>query len=172
MDCSPTGSSVHGTSQARILEWVAIYFSRGSPWPRDRTCISYIGRPILYHWATWEAQKLSLEDVEKNILLGFWGHNSLWYKNTFQFNHRDRWQKKKSQSSFLLISVSFDLWLALANEMLAEMMHMLEMDSQTEVSFSLCLCHHHETMPQLAHWRVKDKSKLGPPGIPDEAIKD
>ena len=30
MDCSPTGSSVHGTSQARILEWVAISFSRGS----------------------------------------------------------------------------------------------------------------------------------------------
>ena len=35
-------SSVHGTSQARILEGVAISFSRGSSWPRDRTCISYI----------------------------------------------------------------------------------------------------------------------------------
>ena len=30
MDCSPPGSSVHGTSQARILEWVAISYSRGS----------------------------------------------------------------------------------------------------------------------------------------------
>ena len=35
MDCSPLGSSVHGISQARILEWIAISFSRGSSWPRD-----------------------------------------------------------------------------------------------------------------------------------------
>ena len=41
MDCSPPGSSVHGILQARILEWVAISFSRGSSWPRDRTCIPY-----------------------------------------------------------------------------------------------------------------------------------
>ena len=37
MDCSPPGSSVHGIFQARLLEWVAISFSRGSSWPRDRT---------------------------------------------------------------------------------------------------------------------------------------
>ena len=36
-DCSLPGSSVHGTLQARILEWVAISFSRGSSRPRDRT---------------------------------------------------------------------------------------------------------------------------------------
>ena len=41
MDCSPPGSSVHGISQARILEWVAISSSRGSSQPRDQTCISY-----------------------------------------------------------------------------------------------------------------------------------
>ena len=35
MDCSPPGSSVHGFLQARILEWVAISFSRGSSQPRD-----------------------------------------------------------------------------------------------------------------------------------------
>ena len=51
MDSSPPGSSVYGISQARILEWVAIPFSRGSPWPRDQTRISCIGRQILYHWA-------------------------------------------------------------------------------------------------------------------------
>ena len=39
-DCSPPGSSVHQTSQARILEWVAISFSRGSCWPRDWTHLS------------------------------------------------------------------------------------------------------------------------------------
>ena len=37
MDSSPPGSSVHGILQARILEWVAILFSRGSFQPRDRT---------------------------------------------------------------------------------------------------------------------------------------
>ena len=35
MDCSPPGSSVHGIVQARILEWVAVSFSRGSSQPRD-----------------------------------------------------------------------------------------------------------------------------------------
>ena len=55
MDCGPLGSSVHGISQARILEWVAVPSSRESFWPRDRTCISCIGRWILYHWATGEA---------------------------------------------------------------------------------------------------------------------
>ena len=54
MDCSPPGSSVHGISQERTLEWVAIYFSRGSSWPTDRTLISCIGRRVLCHWATRE----------------------------------------------------------------------------------------------------------------------
>ena len=39
-DCSPPGSSVHGVSQARILEWVAMPSSRESSQPRDRTCVS------------------------------------------------------------------------------------------------------------------------------------
>ena len=42
MDCSPPGSSVHGILQARILEWVAIPFSRGSSWTRDWTWVSFI----------------------------------------------------------------------------------------------------------------------------------
>ena len=54
MDCSPPGSSVHGISQARILEWIVIFFSRGSSQARDRTCTSCTGRWILYHWATRE----------------------------------------------------------------------------------------------------------------------
>ena len=40
MDCSPPGSSVHGILQARIQEWVAIPFSRGSSLPRDQTQVS------------------------------------------------------------------------------------------------------------------------------------
>ena len=67
MDCSPPGSSVHGISQARILVCVAISFFRGSSPPRDRTCISCIGRSILCHWATGEAwhhlHQLKMGDV-------------------------------------------------------------------------------------------------------------
>ena len=48
MDCSPPGSSVDGISQARILEWVAISFTRVSSWPRYQTYISCFGRKILY----------------------------------------------------------------------------------------------------------------------------
>ena len=58
MDCSPPGSSVHGILQARILEWVAISFSRGSSWLRDQihsSCGSCPGRWILYHWTAEEA---------------------------------------------------------------------------------------------------------------------
>ena len=40
VDCSSPGSSVQGIFQARILEWVAISFSRGSSWPRDWTQVS------------------------------------------------------------------------------------------------------------------------------------
>ena len=47
MDCSPPGSSVHGTLQARILKWVAIPFSRLSSWPRHWTGSLHC-RPILY----------------------------------------------------------------------------------------------------------------------------
>ena len=39
MDCSPPGFSVHGVLQARLLEWVAISFSRGSSQPRDWTWV-------------------------------------------------------------------------------------------------------------------------------------
>ena len=49
MDCSPPRPSVHGISQARILEWDAISFSRGSSQPRDGTHVSSTGRLILYH---------------------------------------------------------------------------------------------------------------------------
>ena len=60
-DCSPPGSSVRGNSQARGLEWVAIFFSTGPSRSRDWTyvsCISCIGRWILYQCATWEARNL------------------------------------------------------------------------------------------------------------------
>ena len=59
VDCIPPGSSVHRIIQARILEWVAISSSKGSFQPRDGTCVSCIGRQILFHWTTWEARRVS-----------------------------------------------------------------------------------------------------------------
>ena len=57
IDCSPLDSAVHGLLQAKIVEWVAISSSRGSSWPRDQTHVSWTGRQILYHWATWESSR-------------------------------------------------------------------------------------------------------------------
>ena len=54
MDCSLLRSSVHGIFQAKVLEWVAISFSRGSSWPRDWTQVSRtVGRRFTV-WATRE----------------------------------------------------------------------------------------------------------------------
>ena len=47
-DCSLPGSSIHEILHARILEWVAIPFTKGSTWLRDQTWLSYIARQILY----------------------------------------------------------------------------------------------------------------------------
>ena len=48
MDCNPLGSSVHEIFQAKMLEWVAIPFSKRSSQPRDQTCLPH-HRQILYH---------------------------------------------------------------------------------------------------------------------------
>ena len=56
VDCSPPDSSVHGILQARILEWVAMPFSRGSSPPRDWTHISYVS----LHWQAGSLPPLPL----------------------------------------------------------------------------------------------------------------
>ena len=61
MDCSLPGSSVHGIFQARILEWVVISFSRGSPKPRDRTWASHIAGRGFTLWATREVRVRSVQ---------------------------------------------------------------------------------------------------------------
>ena len=82
MDGNPMSlpdSSVHGILQARILEWVAIFSSRGSSQPRDRThisCVSCVGRRMLYHCATWGALCESYR--ERHVF---------WMLNPFIFTH-------------------------------------------------------------------------------------
>ena len=55
MDYSPPGSSVRGILQARIVEWVAIPFSRRSSQPRNWTWFSCLADRYFTVWATWEA---------------------------------------------------------------------------------------------------------------------
>ena len=54
MDCSLPGSSIHGIFQARVLDWVAISFSRRSFQPRDQTQVSHIVGKHFTVWATRE----------------------------------------------------------------------------------------------------------------------
>ena len=58
-DCSPPGSSVHG-----ILEWVAIFFSRGSSWPRDQTRVSHTAGKFFTIWAIQEVNCRALNQKE------------------------------------------------------------------------------------------------------------
>ena len=60
VDCSPSGSSIRGILQARILEWTAISFSRGSYRPRDRTQVSRIAGRCFNLWATSQKYYLLL----------------------------------------------------------------------------------------------------------------
>ena len=62
MDYSPQGSSVHGISQARILEWVAISCPRRSSWLRDWTLVSCAAGRFLTKWATREAPFLFITE--------------------------------------------------------------------------------------------------------------
>ena len=96
MDCSPLGSS-----PATILEQVAISSSRGSSRPSDQTCISCIGRWILYHWATWEIQekiysnKFSLKNMEGNQWNGKCHRNRRKKWNSWE-NSENRRQKQNN----------------------------------------------------------------------------
>ena len=84
MDCSPPGSSVHGILQARILEWVAISFSRGSSWSRNWTWVSCIAGRLFTDWATRKTYNCSAVTLFKStikwsrkIILALWVWGSL-----------------------------------------------------------------------------------------------
>ena len=87
MDYSLLGSSVHGILQARILECIAIPFSRGSFWPRDRTWLSCTAGTFLTFWATrgtfteGSAPSLTCKLSWSCLLRETWPH-----PNSFQLN--------------------------------------------------------------------------------------
>ena len=67
LDCSQPGSSVHGISQARILEWVAVSFSRGSSQPRWNQCLLH-----------GQADSLPLSHQER-LIQHIWHHFIYWF---------------------------------------------------------------------------------------------
>ena len=95
MDCSPPGFSVHGIFQARVLEWVAISFSRGSSWPQDRTKVSCIAGRHFTLWATREAQySWNIKKAECRRIDAF----ELWYWRRLL---RVPWTARRSNQSIL-----------------------------------------------------------------------
>ena len=73
--CNPLDYTVHGVIQARILEWVAGPFSRGSSQPRDRTQVSRVAGGFFTSWATREAliyNSIFILD-EKRVVQFFYG---------------------------------------------------------------------------------------------------
>ena len=94
MDCSSPGSSVHGMFQARILEQVAISFSRRSSWPRDWTQVSHIVGRCFTIWATGEVYfsikmivKVEVKKEKKKNLMRL-AKGKLLYKIRCQSTHR------------------------------------------------------------------------------------
>ena len=73
VEYSPPGSSVQGILQAKILEWVAVAFSRGSSQPRDWTCVSRIAGRFFTGWATkWGSLSLiRLSTVSRYTVIFF-----------------------------------------------------------------------------------------------------
>ena len=74
MNCSLPGFSGHGILQARILVWIAIFFSRGSFWPRDQTWISRIAGRFFTIWAIGKSSPYL-----GSTLLQSLPPSSLWY---------------------------------------------------------------------------------------------
>ena len=108
MNYSLPGSSIHGISQARILEWLGNSFSRGSSWHRDWTCISCVfcfGRWILHQWATRELfspNTSSLVKPKKGLFIFPW----IWYYSIVYLvekkgkNKRDRGRYSRESGLF------------------------------------------------------------------------
>ena len=140
MDCSPPGSSVHGISQARMLEWVAISFSRGSSQPRDWTWVSHIaGDPLLLQvdslpteppwkpWISWVDPKSTdtchferqVKNTEKKMTMWIWrqkwGLGHIKPRNAWRDYHKLEEVKKDSpqepsEGTWPCWHLSFDFW--------------------------------------------------------------
>ena len=107
MDCSLSGFSVHGIFQARVLEWVAISFSRGSR-PRDRTQVSRNASRRFTLWATREA----LHNLRILILI----YENFQWESVFLkkgYNTRKSFNSNLGDTEDFLLSICVYFWLSL-----------------------------------------------------------
>ena len=118
MNCSPPVSPVPGISQARILQWVAIFFSFPGHFC-DRTHVSCIGRQILYQWATREVTAKFMGTMKLGVLYNncFYQMNDDWMMMTDQEDlcekspqtFRHRWHMFICRGHFE-VTWSWQLW--------------------------------------------------------------
>ena len=113
--CDPMDYTVHGILQARILEWVAIPFSRGLSQPRDQTQFSHIAGGFLTSWATREGQELDnsrkqqmlnssvpFQDIfsSEKVQISIWVPNDFPSPNHYSWHHIRCWHHHRK---FLLL---------------------------------------------------------------------
>ena len=118
--CSPPGSSVHGILQARILEWVAIPFCKGSSWPGDQIQVSCITGRFFTIWAPRGAPKplKVLRECVISLVLSLCSKNLKWWMdqcycsvllgktkdNTYSRSEGGPTQKTKRREAPILLS--------------------------------------------------------------------
>ena len=87
--------TVHGILQARILEWVALPFSRGSSQPKDQAQVSYIAGGFFTSWATREAYVDIYWNYNYKTMLHIFGAAKITQQLTHQVDSYF-WERKKS----------------------------------------------------------------------------
>ena len=120
MDCRLPGSSVHGIFQARILDWVAISFSRGSSLPRYRTRVSHTAGRLFTIWATREAPKMLIKNIKtilcilfnikKNIKNNINISAQNRHRNIYKNNILNHWNLEESHIGIHIRNLDCPLW--------------------------------------------------------------
>ena len=88
MDCTLPGSSAHRILQARILEWVAVPFTKGSAQPRDQIQVSHIAGIFFTACTTREATKVHMERQKTKISQ----HNIKWEEQSWKSDSKPTWR--------------------------------------------------------------------------------
>ena len=105
MDCSLSGSSVHGIFQARVLEWIAISFSRGSSRPKNQTWVSQVAGRCFTSWATREAPLNNKQNKNTNQII-----SRQEYQSHSALPIRGKTNKQKLSTSLILYEAYTNDW--------------------------------------------------------------
>ena len=116
MDCSPPGSSIHGILQARILEWVAMPFSRGSSWPRDQTQVFCITGGFFTIWVIREALDTietgwRKREMASDSTPSYQQQDKDWQEDSFPLCNYVHWAPPKQGDFCALVFKSQMLWM-------------------------------------------------------------